>query len=136
MSTYSSNKNCRSKSHSSTVGNCMENKTWTWFFSVLVSCISSRKIFEFQDMENEKRFLGTFRSHSKQPRCGCTLRVTSQTNLFDIQQIFSRRSQRTWGEKLKLAFFTELPTSCTMSADNTSPHEWEKVLLNLTNVKT
>ena len=27
MATYSSNKNCRSKSHSSTVGNCMENET-------------------------------------------------------------------------------------------------------------
>jgi hypothetical protein len=87
-------------------------------------------------MENENRFLGTFRGHSKQPRCGCTLRVISQTNLFDIQQIFSQRSQRTWGEKLKLEFCTELPTSCKISADNTSPHEWEKVFLNLTNVKT
>ena len=26
MATYSSNKNCRSKPHSSTVGNCMENE--------------------------------------------------------------------------------------------------------------
>ena len=27
MATYSSNKNCRSKSHSATVGNCKENET-------------------------------------------------------------------------------------------------------------
>ena len=27
--TYSSNKNCRSKSYSFTVGNYMENETWT-----------------------------------------------------------------------------------------------------------
>jgi hypothetical protein len=95
MATYSSNKNCRSKSHSSTVGNCMENKTWIWFFSVLVLCtqcnfesICSRKIFEFQDIGNENLFLGTFRGHSKQPRCGCTLRVTSQKNCL----IFSKFS--------------------------------------------
>ena len=29
MARYSSNKNCRSKSHSSTVGNCMEIETQT-----------------------------------------------------------------------------------------------------------
>ena len=34
------------------------------------------KIFQFQDMGNENRFLGTFRSHSKRPWRNTTLHAS------------------------------------------------------------
>jgi hypothetical protein len=49
-----------------------------------------------------------------------------------IQQIFSQYRRLAFSADLlwkieTFAFFTELPTFCKMSADNTSPHEWEKL---------
>jgi hypothetical protein len=48
-----------------------------------------------------------------------------------IQQIFSQYRRLAFSADLlfkieTFAFFTELPTFCKMSADNASPHEWEK----------
>jgi hypothetical protein len=37
------------------------------FELTVLESVSSRKIFQFQDMLNENRFLGTFRGHSKRP---------------------------------------------------------------------